>query len=182
MRSKIIVLLFALIAAIAFFVDQRTQKDNDTLSIYMFDTNGRRTGVVWMQPTSNGQLLVTANIWGLTPGFHGFHIHETGRCNGNFTSANGHFDLHNANHGEHSGDLPVLQADERGKAFLAVHTARFEIEDLFDADGSALIIHAGTDNFANVQPRYGGADATTLANGDAGGRIACGVIAAPEDN
>ncbi|MEO1289083.1 MAG: superoxide dismutase family protein, partial [Chloroflexota bacterium] len=113
-------------------------------------------------------------------GFHGFHIHETGICEGDFTSANGHFDLHGHNHGEHSGDLPPLEANETGRAFLAVHTSRFHFNDLFDADGSSFIVHAGADNLANIPERYGGADATTLANGDAGARVACGVIAEPQ--
>lgn len=184
MRPRLIVTVFAIVASFAFFFDHYQSNEDDTLSIYMFDANGRRIGVVWMQTSAHDQILITANLWGLTPGFHGFHIHETGRCEVNnegvFASANGHFDLGNANHGNHSGDLPVLEADNNGHAFLAVHTARFHLEDLFDFDGSALIIHAEADNFAHIPVRYGGADATTRSNGDAGSRVACGVIASPE--
>ena len=52
------------------------------------------------------------------------------------------------------------------------------MNDLFDADGSAVIVHAGPDNYANIPTRYTGPvpDATTLATGDAGGRVACGVV------
>jgi Cu-Zn family superoxide dismutase len=58
---------------------------------------------------------------------------------------------------------------------LSFISDRYGLTDLFDADGNAFIVHANPDNYANVL-RYGTPDATTLATGDAGGRIACGVI------
>ena len=61
---------------------------------------------------------------------------------------------------------------------MTAKTDRFKVEDLFGADGSALIVHAGPENYANIpKDRYRpDPDATTLATGDAGGRVACGVI------
>jgi Cu-Zn family superoxide dismutase len=83
-----------------------------------------------------------------------------------------------ATHRNHSGDLPVLLVNSLGNVKMEVISDRFKLTDLFDADGSAIIIHADPDNFANIPTdRYTPApDATTLATGDAGGRVVCGVI------
>jgi Cu-Zn family superoxide dismutase len=68
-----------------------------------------------------------------------------------------------------------------GTAELRFASDRYTIDDLFDADGSAFIVHSGADNYANIPTRYSaagipGPDAATLATGDAGARSACGVI------
>ncbi|MGH2705998.1 MAG: superoxide dismutase family protein [Actinomycetota bacterium] len=136
---------------------------------------------------ADGALFVTAELSGLTPGFHGFHIHTTGECTGSFTSAGGHINPAPAQpHGDHIGDLPVLLVEADGTVTGATYaTDRFTLADLFDADGSALVVHSAPDNFANIPDRYSssepgapatGADATTLAAGDSGSRVACGVV------
>ncbi len=127
--------------------------------------------------------VVLANLRGLPPGFHGFHLHTTGRCDRpSFTSAGGHFNPTGANHPEHAGDMPVLHVNADGTATAAFLTDRFGVEQLFDADGSAIIVHAAPDNYANIPPeRYDpDPDEATLSTGDAGGRIACGVVARGE--
>ena len=69
----------------------------------------------------------------------------------------------------------MVNAD--GKAKAKFKTDRFRVADLFDADGSAVIIHANPDNYANIPTRYVATpDTATLATGDAGARIACGVV------
>jgi len=70
----------------------------------------------------------------------------------------------------------LVNADGTGEARFK--TDRYDVANLFDADGSAIIIHASPDNFANIPARYAptGPDATTLGTGDAGGRFACGVV------
>lgn len=176
MRSKTLILLFGIITLSIFTLDQFQQHPDRAVAVDMVDVTGNDVGVIVFQPVTHGRVLITVNLRDVSPGFHGFHIHETGLCEGDFTSAGGHFDLQDANHGEHSGDLPLLEADESGHVFLALHTARFHFNDLFDKDGSAFIVHEDADNVANIPARYGGADATTLSNGDAGGRFACGVI------
>ena len=113
----------------------------------------------------------------LPAGFHGFHIHTTGRCDAPlFTTAGGHFNATGATHGSHAGDLPSLLVTGDGEAFLATATDRFSIADLRDADGSAVMVHSGPDNFANIPARYGGPDQETLNTGDSGSRLACGVV------
>ena len=84
------------------------------------------------------------------------------------------------NHGGHSGDLPSIQVLADGTGEARSVTGRFDPSQI---EGRAVILHAGADNFANIPSRYvtaaapgGGADATTNGTGDAGGRIACGIV------
>ena len=130
----------------------------------------------------------------LTPGFHGLHIHSVGKCEansvaptggapGDFLSAGGHFQK--AGHTAHpaSGDLASLQVRQDGTAKLVTTTDAFAAADLLGGAKTAIIIHEKADNFANIPPeRYQQIngnpppDETTLATGDAGKRVACGVI------
>lgn len=143
----------------------------------LHDTNGNQVGKARFTQEGNGNVAVHVHVHGLPPGFHGFHVHAVGECNAPFTSAGGHLDLDGHTHRDHSGDLPVLLVKADGTAQAKFNTDRFAVADLFDGDGSALIVHANPDNYANIPDRYVAApDATTLATGDAGARIACGVV------
>lgn len=147
--------------------------------------DGRLVGRVTLRQTDD-LVVVRGRAKSLTPGFHGFHIHTIGLCEadaaaGPFTTAGGHFTGGATAHGDHAGDMPSLLVTQDGRAFARFITDRFTLADLLDADGSAVIVHDGRDNFANIPLRYEsggvpGPDATTLATGDAGTRAACGVI------
>jgi Cu-Zn family superoxide dismutase len=148
------------------------------------NADGDRVGVAFFRERYD-EVEVSAVVWDQTPGFHGFHVHTVGRCDPpTFMSAGGHYNPTGEDHGDHAGDLPSLLIMEDGSARLQFVTDRFSIRDLFDADGSALMVHAGRDNFANIPNRYrspasppaGGPDPDTLDTGDAGARAACGVI------
>jgi superoxide dismutase, Cu-Zn family len=131
-----------------------------------------------------GKVLVTVSVRGLTAGFHGFHVHTIGSCVAPaFTSAGGHFNPRSVGHGQHAGDFPPLLVNADGTGQATFRTDRFALADLFDSDGSALIVHANADNLANIPTRYHshtedklGPDSATLATGDAGDRAACGVV------
>lgn len=130
----------------------------------------------------------------LTPGFHGMHIHQVGKCEansvaptggapGNFNSAGAHFQVPGHSGHPASGDLSSLQVREDGSAKSVTTTDAFTAEELTTGAGTAIIIHEKADNFANIPPeRYQQVngdpppDAATLATGDAGARVACGVI------
>jgi Cu-Zn family superoxide dismutase len=130
----------------------------------------------------------------LTPGFHGMHIHSAGKCEpnsvapsggapGNFLSAGPHFQKPGHTGHPSSGDLASLQVRQDGTAKLVTTTDAFTAEDLLAGPKTAIIIHEKADNFANIPPeRYQQAngapppDAETMATGDAGKRVACGVI------
>jgi Cu-Zn family superoxide dismutase len=160
--------------------------DDDTVSVVLRDVSGRSVGRVSLRE-ANDIVVVEGSARRLTPGFHGFHVHETGRCEANapsgpFTTAGGHFTGGiSTTHGDHAGDMPSLLVTQNGRAFSMFVTDRFELDDLRDADGSAVIVHEARDNFANIPTRYvangvAGPDATTRMTGDAGARVACGVI------
>jgi superoxide dismutase, Cu-Zn family len=149
-----------------------------TASATLVDATGQRVGRVSMREDRwDDVVYLEARVRDLPAGFHGFHIHTVGRCDApTFTSAGGHFNPTGATHGAHAGDLPSLLVTGDGEAFLATATDRFSIADLRDADGSAVMVHSGPDNFANIPARYGGPDQETLNTGDSGSRIACGVV------
>jgi superoxide dismutase, Cu-Zn family len=130
----------------------------------------------------------------LTPGFHGVHIHQVGKCEANsvaptggapanFNSAGGHFQVPGHSGHPASGDLSSLQVREDGSAMLVTTTDAFKAEELTAGAGTSIIVHEKADNFANIPPeRYQQVngnpppDQPTLATGDAGARVACGVI------
>jgi Cu-Zn family superoxide dismutase len=161
--------------------DGDRDKRGRTATAKLVNADGERVGRVWMRAhgrRGDQGVVVVARVHDLTPGFHGFHIHTTGRCDApGFTTAGGHFNPAGATHGSHAGDLPSLLVAEDGTAMLATTTDRFSLADLRDADGSAVMVHSGADNFANIPPRYAPpADQETLNTGDAGTRVACGVV------
>jgi superoxide dismutase, Cu-Zn family len=141
---------------------------------------GDRVGVAVFKER-DGKVIVSARVWGLDAGFHGSHVHEVGQCVPP-PSAGGHLRRNpNELHGDHAGDVPSLLVNKDGTGQLQFATDRFKIRDLFDTDGSAFIVHGGRDNYANIPNRYTsggvpGPDEETLATGDSGARVACGVI------
>lgn len=158
--------------------------DGTTVANAEFDFSGGYATVT-VQTVASGQL---------EPGFHGMHVHQVGKCEpnsvapnggapGNFNSAGGHFQAAGNTGHPASGDLTSLQVRKDGSAMLVTTTDAFTAEDLTSGEGTAIIIHEKSDNFANIPPeRYNqvngapGPDQATMATGDAGGRVACGVI------
>lgn len=125
-----------------------------------------------------GTVEITLTVSGLTPGLHGVHLHAIGKCEPDFTAAGGHFDPGpasntdpDANHPFHMGDIPNLEVGADGKGTFKVTTSRVSLSDgplsLFDADGSAIIIHGNPDKGVTGEPKSG-------VSG--GPRVACGVI------
>ncbi|OIN80077.1 superoxide dismutase family protein [Mycobacterium malmoense] len=148
---------------------------------------------------SNGYATVTIATTGagqLAPGFHGVHIHKVGKCEansvaptggapGDFLSAGGHFQVPGHSAEPASGDLTSLEVRKDGVGMLVTSTDAFTLDDLLAGEKTAIIIHAGADNFGNIPPdRYHqtngtpGPDETTMTTGDAGKRVACGVVGA----
>lgn len=120
-----------------------------------------------------GYVLVKAELKGLTPGKHGFHIHEFGDCSAaDGTSAGGHFNPAAQGHGapegqvRHTGDLGNLLADAKGNASLEWQDKQIRFHGPQSILGRAVIVHEKED------------DLTTQPTGNAGARQACGVIGA----
>lgn len=174
-------------------------ESGDTVSAQLKDAGGNQVAAATIE-FKDGFATVTVQTTGggkLTPGFHGLHLHTIGKCEansvaptggapGDFMSAGGHFQAGGHTGHPFSGDLASLQVREDGSALLVTTTDSFTKDDLLAGDGTAIMIHADSDNFANIPPdRYqqvvGGAagpDEKTLATGDAGKRVACGVLGA----
>lgn len=134
------------------------------------------------------QLDLPSNAPGLGL-YHGFHVHTIGNCTApSFASAGGHWNLDpGAPHGHHTGDLPSLLVSPSGTAYAEFETHRFDVTQLFDTDGSAVVLHAGPDNFGHVPIEHGryqdpdnwfNAPTGTANTGDAGGRYGCGIVTA----
>ncbi|WP_084516443.1 superoxide dismutase family protein [Microtetraspora niveoalba] len=159
------------------------------------DAAGKRVGVLRIEDEGPQATRITVSVWGLPAGYHGFHVHTTGRCDARavdpatgspFTTAGTHLDpAGSAHHGDHAGDLPALYVGRDGTGRTSFVTDRFRVTQLADSDGSAVVVHALPDNYGNIPSRYThpadatgttGADATTLKAGDTGNRIACGVV------
>lgn len=135
------------------------------------NAEGRTVGAVSVVQAPKGVLL-KVEASGLAPGWHGLHFHEKGDCSkSDFTSAGGH--VHSATpvvHGllnpaaNDKGDLPNIAAGADGKAMAEAFSTLVSLDDLRDADGSAVIIHAAAD------------DHTSQPIGGAGARVACAVL------
>jgi len=144
----------------------------------LVDGEGKEAGTVVLEQTPGG-VLISVAAEGLPPGEHGFHIHEKGLCDvaEGFKTAGGHFNPRGREHGlksaggAHAGDMPnqFVAGDGTLRAVVLNPAVTLEtgIDSLADADGSALIIHAGSDDYA------------TQPTGAAGGRLACAVISPP---
>ena len=135
-------------------------------------TAGNSTaGTVTFTPKGD-KVAVVANVTGLSPGPHGFHVHEKGDCSAaDGMSAGGHFNPGSKPHGDpataehHAGDMPQLVADASGKATLNVELSPMTIGGADDIVGKAVIVHKDADDY-KTQP-----------TGNSGARVACGVIA-----
>ncbi len=165
--------------------------DTDELTATLVDPEGTEVGTVTFEEDDEGTEM-SVDVTGLPPGFHGFHVHGIGVCEpdspnptdpsmtGDFLSAGGHIGAGESDHGEHPGDLPSLHVAASGTGSLTAVLDALTLADLTDEDGSAVMVHASPDNYANVPERYApeGPDEMTLNTGDAGGRIACGPVEA----
>lgn len=159
----------------------------------LIGTDGRSVGFALFARV-DGDLTVTVNVdRKLTPGFHGLHVHANNNpdngsgCNldadSPFTAVDGHYKTPGQVHGQHDGDLPSLLIGRDGKGYLSTKTQPgLTFSDL---SGLAVTIHSGPDNFNNIPLGEAPTDYTantpaatdsTAATGNAGTRVACGVI------
>ncbi len=142
-----------------------------TIPMYLTAAHGQGKfiGNIVASDTSGGLMLVP-HLTGLTPGAHGFHIHQNPSCDNNGMAAGGHLDPSHTNQhlgpnnpSGHLGDLPVLIVDQNGKASTPVVASRLNTGFL---KGHTLMIHQNGDNYSDIPE----------ANGGGGPRVACGIV------
>ena len=129
------------------------------------------TGTVSLAQLGDGSVRVTVDLTGVPPGVHGFHIHDKGDCGDNGNAAGGHYNPTSTSHGaptadpHHAGDFGNVTADASGRVQTRFTTRSVSVEPgTNSAVGHAVILHANPD------------DLTTQPTGNAGARIACGVV------
>lgn len=128
-------------------------------------------GTVGFVQLADGTVRVKVNLTGVPPGIHGFHVHDKGDCGDNGNAAGGHFNPAGTAHGapqgdpHHAGDFGNVTADDAGRVQAEFVTSSITVEaGANSVVGHAVILHANPD------------DLTTQPTGNAGGRIACGVV------
>lgn len=145
----------------------------DTASAVLKDPEGNEVGKVTLIAVPTG-ILLDVDLSALLAGDHALHIHGVGKCEApSFKSAGGHFNPNEEEHGlmnlegPHAGDMPNIHVPDSGKLKIEVLNPMVTLRGdnaILDDDGSAIVIHAGADDYK------------TNPSGDAGARIACGVV------
>lgn len=151
------------------------KESKDAVQVQLIDLQGNPIGQAKLTQVSEG-VRIQLESEHLTPGKHGFHVHENGKCEApDFKSAGGHFNPQGQKHGmahsqgSHAGDLPNLEVNPEGKVQFEYVAKQLTLEpnqsnSLLKSGGTALVIHEKAD------------DNVTEPAGNAGARIACGVI------
>ena len=166
------------VAAVVYVLVERIVRNDDAplRAVCVFDSNSSCSsidGEIVMTRECRGQTRFACELRGLTPGLHGFHVHEYGDLRGEACSfAGAHFNPRGETHGDHQGgrrhegDLGNLVADERGVCSEII-TASVDLSAVL---GRALVVHANADDLG------GGSTAESHSSGTSGARIACAVI------
>lgn len=151
---------------------QTTETNIESALVILYPTEGNETnGQVTFTKMEDGRIKVNAEVYNLSPGKHGFHVHEFGDCSSpDGKSAGGHFFTEHDNHGglddhkTHVGDLGNLDANAEGIAKVTFITDKLSFSGMNSVIGRGVIVHEDED------------DAKTQPTGGAGARVACGVI------
>jgi Cu-Zn family superoxide dismutase len=171
MKPTFLFLLSVIAAVLATSLGNLSAQDvTKAIAVLHPASNSQVKGTVTFTKSGDGVQIV-ADVTGLKPGKHGFHIHEFGDCSApDAASAGGHFNPTHKQHGaptateRHAGDLGNLEADSSGKAHLQWTDPTMKLSGDESILGHAVIVHEKED------------DLKTQPTGNAGGRLACGVV------
>ena len=136
-------------------------------------------GTILFMQAPGTPTLIKGTITGLEPGLHGFHIHEFGDMSDGCKSMGGHYNPDGVDHGDlkqgHVGDLENVLADDNGVAKFSIVAPRVDLIGERSVIGRGIVIHEDEDDLGK------GGDAESLKTGNAGERLACGVIVIREN-
>ena len=151
--------------------DSQSKASREAIAVLVPGNDSGVSGTVWFKETASGQVRVIAMVKGLTPGKHGFHVHEKGDLSAaDLTSTGGHYNPEGHSHAgpmasmRHIGDLGNLEANAAGVAKADFVDPRISLRGEYSIIGRGLIVHAGEDDLMS-QP-----------TGAAGARVAGAVI------
>jgi Cu-Zn family superoxide dismutase len=173
--TRRLIAMLAALALVAAFAGSTLAGGALHASAAFVNADGATVGWARLVEDATGRVHVNIHVKGLAPGLHGIHVHAVGSCSPTFAAAGGHYNPLAHQHGldnpagPHAGDLPNLVVNGAGIGRLDATTDRVTLSPgsatLFDATGSAFIIHANPDD-----------QVTDATNGGSGARIACAVI------
>lgn len=159
-------------------LNQLTEAQQTLTAVCVLEHSDTVKGTVLFKQMPGGPTLIVGKISGLEPGAHGFHIHQYGDLSKGCESAGAHYDPDSVDHGDlnqgHVGDLGNVEADQNGIAEFEIVANRVDLVGERSVVGRAVVVHADPDDLGQ------GGNAESLKTGNAGNRLACGVITLKE--
>lgn len=159
-------------------VNKVTEAEETLTAVCVLEHSDKVKGTILLKQQPGKPTLIVGKITGLSPGEHGFHIHEFGDLSNGCESAGAHYNPDGVDHGSldegHVGDLGNVTADEDGVADINIVARRIDLAGDRSVVGRAIVIHEDQDDLGQ------GGDDESLKTGNAGDRLACGVITLKE--
>jgi len=159
-------------------VNKITEAKETVTAVCVLEQSDAVEGTILLKQQADGPTMIVGKITGLEPGAHGFHIHEFGDLSDGCKSAGGHYNPDGVDHGDldegHVGDLGNITANEDGVASFSIVAERVDLTGERSVVGRAIVVHSDVDDLGK------GGDEESLKTGNAGDRLACGVITLKE--
>jgi len=175
-RLALATICVLLIVCIIQYCTSQNPPASSLKAVVLMTGNSSVKGVLHFQQDPSHSLHINGEITGLTPGKHGFHVHEFGDMTGGCMSAGAHFNPSHHTHGaqddstRHEGDLGNIEADLHGKAIINLSDRILTLSGTNSIVGRAMVVHDKVDDLGK------GGNEESKKTGNAGARLACGVI------
>ena len=159
-------------------VNKVTEAEQTVTAVCVLEHSDDVQGTILFKQQSGGPTMIVGKVTGLEPGKHGFHVHEFGDLSKGCESAGAHYNPDGVDHGDikegHVGDLGNIVADSNGVANIRIVADRISLTGERSIVGRAIVVHEDEDDLGK------GGDAESSKTGNAGDRLACGVITLKE--